>query len=173
LLENGLPTSESFIYLPILDIDAYGTFLKSKGFDVCIAGLYNYPSCDSSPLPDISVAIHNFNDGIGVQINHVLNSNPNLLKAIAPAGVPLVQYQLTKSHENKRDFITNHIAEYKRKLSEMGFEKVEYGINGGEEMRKVVGNCVYLWFNQQIGNNLQPSDRAVNHNWLIYNVNDD
>jgi hypothetical protein len=172
LPENSFLRGEVFTYYPIPNIDTYETLLKDNGFILTstISGkTYNHYS--GSSTPDISIIIDNGNGGsFEATISYKFNLNPSLLKAITPANVPLVQYQLLKHYVGERTFVINHIAKYKSDLVELGFEEIDEGIDKGE-MKKEVGNCVYQWYYQHTDHYLNYNNGYINYNWIVYDKN--
>ncbi|MDR2635957.1 MAG: hypothetical protein LBC08_03910, partial [Campylobacteraceae bacterium] len=97
---------------------------------------------------------------------------PNLLSAITPVGVPLVQYDLGDHYVGERTFVINHIAKYKNALKQLGFSENEIVLDSKIKvkiMKKEVSNCVYRWGYQHIDhfNPKNPNDGYINYAWEV------
>jgi hypothetical protein len=159
---NTFPISQDFEYHPVPNINAYDALIQSKG-------LILYQSNDT-----VKIYLHSLGEDIGVvtfknsdgsftaMINY--KSNPSLLSAITPAGVPLKQYQLIEHYTGERTFVINHIAQYKNSLKELGFKETG---DGHGSIEKKVGNCIYRWFYQHRDHYLNANNGYIDYNWVV------
>ncbi|MDR1007298.1 MAG: hypothetical protein LBL65_01875 [Campylobacteraceae bacterium] len=159
---NTVPISQDFAYYPVLNISAYDTLLQNNG-------LTRIQSNDTVKLyihslgEDIGVMTLKSNDGSFTAII-TYHSNPSLLKAIIPVGVPLKQYQLFGHYTGERNFVINHIAQYKNSLKKLGFKETG---DGRGSMEKKVGNCIYGWGYDHHDHYPNANNGYINYSWII------
>lgn len=170
LFTNIFLQQQLFWHYPVSDADTYETILKNNGF--VLEGSSNetrdYMHFSVGSEIDVRVSIFKLSNGSFIARIHTYglnpNSNQNLLSVIAPTGVPLVQYQLVEHYIDERNFVIDHIDQYKSSLKELDFKETEdnYGL-----MRKEVGNCIYSWLYQHHDDYLNANNGYINYNWVI------
>jgi hypothetical protein len=163
---NSFLREQVFAYHPISNVTAYENLLLSNGFILVYLDSIEIEYVYSSGgIYDIFVAMHKQSDG-AFNAMIVYRSNPSLLSAITPTDAPLVQYQLLEFYVGERNFVIEHIDQYKSALKGLGFEEFEE--DGNWWMEKDVGNCLYHWTYQHSDNYLGTNNGAIDYNWIIH-----
>ncbi|MDR0407664.1 MAG: hypothetical protein LBH45_01925 [Campylobacteraceae bacterium] len=161
---NIFSQDQVFTYYPIVNVEAYHNLLLDNGFALDFDSSNDTYKNYMHYLGTIGVVMRNTSSGFS-EAAIIYVANQNLLNAITPSNTPLVQYQLVDHYIGERNFVNNHIDQYKSALYSSDFTDVDNNAYGG--MDKKVGNCVYHWFYQHYDPYLNANDGVINYNWVV------